>query len=65
MGQALLPAPPFHQTETLLIVRTVRKHGVPVCYLMAKDEGHGFNTKQNEDYLFFATVMFIKEHLLK
>ncbi|PMB09012.1 hypothetical protein CEN48_11510 [Fischerella thermalis CCMEE 5282] len=34
-------------------------------YLMAKDEGHGFSKKQNIDFQFYATVMFVKEYLLK
>jgi hypothetical protein len=32
---------------------------------MAKDEGHGFHKKKNRDFQLFATVMFIKEYLLK
>jgi hypothetical protein len=32
---------------------------------MAKDEGHGFAKKKNEDFLMYATVLFIREHLLK
>lgn len=32
---------------------------------MAKDEGHGFSKKKNIDFQFYATVMFVKEHLLK
>ena len=31
---------------------------------MAKDEGHGFAKKQNADYLFYATVMFVKQYLI-
>jgi hypothetical protein len=33
--------------------------------LMAKDEGHGFAKKQNLDFQFYATVMFVKNYLLK
>jgi hypothetical protein len=33
--------------------------------LMAKDEGHGFRKKANADYLFYATIMFVQEHLLR
>jgi dipeptidyl aminopeptidase/acylaminoacyl peptidase len=43
----------------------VRKNGSPVWYLMAKDEGHGFAKKKNQDYLFYATVKFMQEHLLQ
>lgn len=52
-------------SESQQIVRTVRKNGAPVWYLMAKDEGHGFAKKQNSDFQLYATVLFIKEYLLK
>jgi hypothetical protein len=32
---------------------------------MANDEGHGFAKKRNADFQFYATVMFVKEFLLK
>jgi dipeptidyl aminopeptidase/acylaminoacyl peptidase len=35
-----------------------------VWYLMAKDEGHGFRKKNNADFQFYATVLFVREHLL-
>ena len=34
-------------------------------YLMAKDEGHGFRKKQNQDFQFYTTVEFLQEYLLK
>jgi hypothetical protein len=43
----------------------VRKNGTPVWWLLAKDEGHGYAKKKNLDYEFYATVMFVKEYLLK
>lgn len=52
-------------TEAEQIVAAARKNNTPVWYLMANDEGHGFGKKNNQDYLFYATVLFIKEHLLK
>jgi dipeptidyl aminopeptidase/acylaminoacyl peptidase len=57
------PRVPLNEAEQ--IVATVRKNQVPVWYLMAKDEGHGFGKKKNADFQFYATVMFIKENLLK
>ncbi|MGI0492067.1 S9 family peptidase [Alkalinema pantanalense CENA528] len=57
------PRVPLNEAEQ--IVKTVRNNGVPVWYLMAKDEGHGFSKKKNVDYQFYATVMFIQEYLLK
>jgi hypothetical protein len=32
---------------------------------MAKDEGHGFAKKKNRDFQLYATVLFIKQFLLK
>ena len=52
-------------SESQQIVQTVRKNGTPVWYLMAKDEGHGFSKKANSDYQFYATVLFVKEYLLR
>jgi dipeptidyl aminopeptidase/acylaminoacyl peptidase len=52
-------------TESRQMVTTVRQNGTPVWYLEAKDEGHGFQKKKNQDFEFYATVMFMKEFLLK
>jgi dipeptidyl aminopeptidase/acylaminoacyl peptidase len=52
-------------TESEQIVRAVRKNGVPVWYLAATDEGHGFVKKKNRDFQFYSTVLFLKEYLLK
>ena len=50
--------------SVIQMVRTVRQNGTPVWYLMAKDEGHGFAKKSNEDFLLYAEVMFIRQFLL-
>lgn len=52
-------------SESQQMVKIVRQNGTPVWWLMAKDEGHGFAKKKNQDYQFDATVMFVKEYLLK
>jgi dipeptidyl aminopeptidase/acylaminoacyl peptidase len=57
------PRVPLFEAEQ--IVATVRKNNVPVWYLMAKDEGHGFAKKKNADFQFYATIAFIQEYLLK
>jgi dipeptidyl aminopeptidase/acylaminoacyl peptidase len=57
------PRVPLNEAQQ--IVQAVRQNNVPVWYLMANDEGHGFSKKRNVDYQFYATVMFIKEFLLK
>lgn len=57
--------PRVPRTEAVQMFETVRSNGGPVWYLEAKDEGHGFRKKANADYQFYATVMFVREHLLK
>ncbi|MES2707412.1 MAG: S9 family peptidase [Verrucomicrobiota bacterium] len=52
-------------TEAGQMVAAVRQGGAPVWYLLAKDEGHGFAKKPNADYQFQATIVFLREHLLK
>jgi dipeptidyl aminopeptidase/acylaminoacyl peptidase len=52
------------RSESDQIVNAVRKNGVPVWYFVAKNEGHGFSKKSNDDYRFYATVMFVKKFLL-
>jgi len=52
-------------SESQQMVEIVRQNGTPVWWLLGKDEGHGFRKKKNVDYQFYATVMFVKEYLLK
>ena len=56
--------PRVPRTESEQMVARVRKNGTAVWYLMAKDEGHGFAKKANQDFQFYATAMFIRRHLL-
>ena len=57
------PRVPASESEQM--AATVRKNKTPVWYLLGKDEGHGFRKKKNRDFQFYATVMFVKEYLLK
>ncbi len=57
------PRVPLNEAEQ--IVATVQKNGTSVWFLMAKDEGHGFAKKANADFQFYATVLFVKQFLLK
>jgi len=57
------PRVPVSESEQMVSI--VRQNGTPVWWLMAKDEGHGFAKKANQDFQFYATVMFVKEYLLK
>lgn len=52
-------------SESAQMVEVVRKNGTPVWWLLGKDEGHGFGKKKNRDFQFYATIMFVKEYLLK
>jgi dipeptidyl aminopeptidase/acylaminoacyl peptidase len=52
-------------SESDQMVAALTKSGTPVWYIMAKDEGHGFQKKANQDYQFYATVEFLQEYLLK
>lgn len=57
------PRVPASEAEQM--VATLKRNAVPVWLLMAKDEGHGFVKKKNQDIQFYATVMFVKEHVLQ
>jgi dipeptidyl aminopeptidase/acylaminoacyl peptidase len=57
------PRVPLSESEQM--VAKVRKNGVPVWYLMADNEGHGFARKPNTDFYQFAVVRFVEEYLLK
>ena len=52
-------------TEAEQIVAAVRKNGVPVWYLLADNEGHGFRRKANADFEFYTTVRFLQTTLLQ
>jgi dipeptidyl aminopeptidase/acylaminoacyl peptidase len=51
-------------TESEQMVKAIRENGGKVWYLMARDEGHGFAKKKNQDFQFLATILFLKETLL-
>ncbi|TMH66820.1 MAG: S9 family peptidase [Betaproteobacteria bacterium] len=57
--------PRVRYTEAEQIVAAARKNGVPVWYLLAENEGHGFARKVNADYLFYAMIVFFQERLAK
>jgi dipeptidyl aminopeptidase/acylaminoacyl peptidase len=56
------PRVPLSEAEQM--VERVTKNGTPVWYLMAQDEGHGFRKKENADFQFYATVLFVQQFLL-
>ena len=52
-------------SESDQVFEALKKQGTPAWYVMAKDEGHGFQKKANRDFEFYASVMFLQEYLLK
>ncbi len=52
-------------TESEQMVKSIRKNGGIVWYMLAKDEGHGFRKKENSDRMTEAIALFLKENLLK
>ncbi len=52
-------------TEAEQIVEKVRANGTPVWYLRAENEGHGFRRKENADFQFYVTTLFLQRTLLK
>ena len=52
-------------TEAEQIVARLREQRTPVWYLRAENEGHGFARKENADFQFYATVMFLQATVMK
>ncbi len=64
VGQGLNdPRVPASEAEQ--IVETVRKNGGEVWYVLAKDEGHGFQKKVNRDYFNNVVSLFLERFLLE
>jgi dienelactone hydrolase len=57
------PRVPVNEADQ--IVATMKKGSTPVSYMLANDEGHGFQKKANSDYQFYATIGFLKKYLIK
>lgn len=57
------PRVPASESEQM--VKALRERGNVAWYLLAKDEGHGFAKKRNQDFQFLTTIQFLKDHLLK
>lgn len=50
-------------TESTQVVSALREQNVPVWYMNALNEGHGYRKKENRDVYQQATALFLKEHL--
>ncbi|MBJ6760412.1 S9 family peptidase [Myxococcaceae bacterium JPH2] len=55
--------PRVPQSEAEQIVQAVRAKGSDVWYLLATDEGHGFQKKENRDYAQVTAAMFFEKYL--
>ena len=51
-------------SEAAQMIAAVRANGVPVSHILAANEGHGFAKKENQDYAFWASLMFWDRYLL-
>lgn len=56
--------PRVPRSEAEQIVRAVRANGRECWYLLALDEGHGYQKKPNRDHLTAVTMMFLQRTLL-
>jgi len=52
-------------SESQQIFDALKKQGTPTWLMIAKDEGHGYRKKSNQDFQFYATVEFLQQYLLK
>ena len=57
--------PRVPKSEADQVVAKVSASGTPVWYMVADNEGHGFAKKENQDYLFWSTLQFWQQTLLK
>jgi dipeptidyl aminopeptidase/acylaminoacyl peptidase len=51
-------------TESRQMLDKLKAQGNTTWFLMANDEGHGYAKKKNQDYLFYSTIMFVRQFLL-
>ena len=56
------PRVPVSEAEQ--IAAAIRKNGVDVWYLLAKDEGHGFGKKSNRNIYQQVLILFLEKYLL-
>ena len=51
-------------TESRQMLDKLKSNGIATWFLMANDEGHGYAKKKNQDFQFYATIMFVRQFLL-
>ena len=52
------------QSEAEQIVQALRAKGRDAWYLLGLNEGHGFQKKENRDYMTAAVLLFFRQKLL-
>ncbi|MEO7563956.1 MAG: prolyl oligopeptidase family serine peptidase [Sphingomicrobium sp.] len=57
--------PRVPKAEADQIVAAIRGRGGTAWYMIGENEGHGFAKKENQDYLFWTTILFWNQNLLK
>lgn len=57
------PRVPVEEAEA--IVKAAEKNEIPVWYLLAKDEGHGFSKRNNWEFRLYSIILFVQAHLLE
>jgi dipeptidyl aminopeptidase/acylaminoacyl peptidase len=56
--------PRVPHTEAEQLVATLKANGTPAWYLLGLNEGHGFSRRENQDFDFYTTIMFVQRYLL-
>jgi len=51
-------------TESVQMMEKLKQNGAPVWFLIANDEGHSYAKKKNQQFQFYATIMFVRNFLL-
>lgn len=63
IGQGLND-PRVPASESKQILEAMQARDIPVWYMLANDEGHGFRKKPNRDYWLYVVSVFLREHLV-
>jgi dipeptidyl aminopeptidase/acylaminoacyl peptidase len=59
------PRVPKSEADQIVAGLNARSGAAPTWYMVGENEGHGFGKKENQDYLFWSTLQFWQQTLLK
>jgi dipeptidyl aminopeptidase/acylaminoacyl peptidase len=59
------PRVPKSEADQIVAALNARSGAAPTWYMVGENEGHGFAKKENQDYLFWSTLQFWQQTLLK